>query len=214
MTNGQPKPSNDGSKSNASASSQKRREKNKRYYESHRENNKVSKVRTDDVTQSDSLKERIPFKALQSNGSQITQPLTPGVFDTSSASTSVEKRKEQNRSFHASNKENYKVSNGDGDDEPTQVPLHSPNDASTPCASTLAERRKKSNKRYYAARKEKNRASQFGTGDVSTPTFTLPSVTDIVLTEVSRGLYLWNPVVFLKLDIPHKVDGYLLKHIS
>ena len=80
MTNGQPKHSNDASTSSASTSKEKKEQRNKRYYESHKENTKVSKLGPGDVTQRDLLGyynlERIPFRTLQINGSHSTSTNT------------------------------------------------------------------------------------------------------------------------------------------
>ncbi|XP_076927855.1 uncharacterized protein LOC143591556 [Bidens hawaiensis] len=100
MTNEEPKDQNDASTSTASTSAAKRKEYNKQYYASRKENIKASKVCNGDVSQIESLLsstgttslERIPLGTLQSNGTQMRH-------DTVSNS-SAEKRRQRNIRYY------------------------------------------------------------------------------------------------------------------
>ncbi|XP_076893331.1 uncharacterized protein LOC143545295 [Bidens hawaiensis] len=100
MTNEEPKDQNDASTSTASTSVAKRKEYNKQYYASRKENIKASKVCNGDVSQRESLLssmgntslERIPLGTLQSNGTQMRH-------DTVSNS-SAEKRRQRNIRYY------------------------------------------------------------------------------------------------------------------
>ncbi|KAK1413477.1 hypothetical protein QVD17_35250 [Tagetes erecta] len=111
MNSRQPKDGNDISTSNASTPAVKREEYQRQYYASRKENNKVSKVRTGDFSESsnhvslvrDESIERIPLRTLQINGSHMTQMLKENV-----SRASAQYRKEYYRQYYATRKKNGK----------------------------------------------------------------------------------------------------------
>jgi hypothetical protein len=170
MTNEQPKFINEASTSSAQTFAEKRKEANRRYYNKCKENNKVPKVGTGDVSQSSNQVsllsnnsiDRIPLRTLQTNSSQMTQTLREKVSTDSSNAN----RKEYNRQYYATHKANEKrVSNS--------IPV-----TQTPTDDSM----------------------QTLTGD-SMPINTVPSVTSEVMLETSRGFYIFNNVLFMKVYI-------------
>ncbi|KAK1431905.1 hypothetical protein QVD17_08695 [Tagetes erecta] len=111
MNSRQPKDGNDVSTSNAYMPAAKRKKYHRQYYVSRKENNKVSKVRTGDFSESsnhvslvhDKSLERIPLRTLETNGSHMTQMLKENV-----PRASAQYRKEYNRQYYATRKENRK----------------------------------------------------------------------------------------------------------
>ncbi|XP_021995720.1 uncharacterized protein LOC110892890 [Helianthus annuus] len=105
MTNGQPNHLNQASSSRSSTRAEKRKGYNKRYYDARKENNKVPKFGSSEVSQSASSlslmsnrsAERTPLRSLQSNITQFTQ-----MTNMNASSISTVKRKEYN-GMHISN---------------------------------------------------------------------------------------------------------------
>ncbi|XP_022026932.1 uncharacterized protein LOC110927913 [Helianthus annuus] len=105
MTNGQPNHLNQASSSSTSTKAEKRKGYNKRYYAARKENNKVPKFGSGEVSQSASSlslmsnrsAERTPLRSLQTNITQFTQMTNVNV-----SSISTVRRKEYN-GMHISN---------------------------------------------------------------------------------------------------------------
>ncbi|XP_035838033.1 uncharacterized protein LOC110900453 [Helianthus annuus] len=105
MTNGQPNHLNQASSSRSSTRAEKRKGYNKRYYVARKENNKVPKFGSSEVSQSASSlslmsnrsAERTPLRSLQTNITQFTQ-----MTNMNASSISTVKRKEYN-GMHISN---------------------------------------------------------------------------------------------------------------
>jgi len=132
MNSRQPKDGNDVSTSNASTQAVKRKEYHRQYYASRKENNKVSKVRTGDFSESsnhvslvhDESLQRIPLRTLQTNGSHMTPMLKENA-----PRASAQYRKEYNRQYYAARKKN-----GDCTKNVIQV-TQTPTDDSTPIST-------------------------------------------------------------------------------
>ncbi|XP_021975432.1 uncharacterized protein LOC110870559 [Helianthus annuus] len=105
MTNGQPNHLNQASSSSTSTKAEKRKGYNKRYYAARKENNKVPKFGSGEVSQSASSlslmsnrsAERTPLRSLQTNITQFTQ-----ITNVNASSISTVRRKEYN-GMHISN---------------------------------------------------------------------------------------------------------------